>query len=284
MLPPLRAGAHRSVAWQTWRHLQGESRVSAQRQWRSFASKGEEGSMTYLRNNRNGAQLYLVGTAHVSEKSAEEVREVIHQVKPDTVAVELCAERAKKMLSGESTKAKSFFQQLLDMLHMPGGLDQKLISFWLKSMYELIRSTGVEPGKEFRVAMEEAQRLNANVLYVDQDVQVTMKRLRDVITLRDIIKIIMTNSNPNIEQYPTILKDWEKNDFQGSVERLKTRETVRQLISWMEAAFPDVVKVMVHERDALMVKRLRACEGKVVGVVGMAHMDGIERLWKDADS
>jgi pheromone shutdown protein TraB len=111
-----------------------------------------------------------------------------------------------------------------------------------------------------------------------------MKRLRDVITLRDIIKIIMTNSNPNIEHYPSILKDWEKNDFQGSVERLKTRETVRQLISWMEAAFPDVVKVMVHERDALMVKRLRACEGKVVGVVGMAHMDGIERLWKDADS
>jgi hypothetical protein len=65
--------------------------------------------------------------------------------------VELCAERAKKMLSGESAKAKSFFQQLLDMLHMPGGLDQKLISFWLKSMYELIHSTGVEPGKEFRV-------------------------------------------------------------------------------------------------------------------------------------
>jgi hypothetical protein len=26
------------------------------------------------------------------------------------------------------------------------------------------------------------------------------------------------------------------------VERLKTRETVRQLISWMEAAFPDVVR------------------------------------------
>jgi hypothetical protein len=76
MLPPLRAGAHRSAAWQTWRHLQGECRVSAQRQWRSFASNGEEGSMTYLRNNRNGAQLYLVGTAHVSEKSAEEVREV----------------------------------------------------------------------------------------------------------------------------------------------------------------------------------------------------------------
>jgi hypothetical protein len=76
MLPPLRAVAHRSAAWQTWRHLQGESRVSAQRQWRSFASNGEEGSMTYLRNNRNGAQLYLVGTAHVSEKSAEEVREV----------------------------------------------------------------------------------------------------------------------------------------------------------------------------------------------------------------
>lgn len=43
------------------------------------------------------------------------------------------------------------------------------------------------------------------------------------------------------------------------------------------------VKVMVHERDQLMVKRLLECEGTVVGVVGMAHMDGIERLWKEAE-
>lgn len=36
----------------------------------------QDGSVTYLRNLKNGAQLYLVGTAHVSAKSAEEVRKV----------------------------------------------------------------------------------------------------------------------------------------------------------------------------------------------------------------
>lgn len=50
------------------------------------------------------------------------------------------------------------------------------------------------------------------------------------------------------------------------------------LLAWMQ------VKVMIHERDKLMVKRLRECNGKVVGVVGMAHMDGIERLWKELES
>jgi pheromone shutdown protein TraB len=50
----------------------------------------------------------------------------------------------------------------------------------------------------------------------------------------------------------------------------------------LTAALDLQVKVMVHERDELMVKRLLECEGTVVGVVGMAHMDGIERLWKEA--
>ena len=38
-------------------------------------------------------QLYLLGTAHVSRKSVEDVRRVIHEVRPDTVCVELCASR-----------------------------------------------------------------------------------------------------------------------------------------------------------------------------------------------
>lgn len=52
---------------------------------------------------------------------------------------------------------------------------------------------------------------------------------------------------------------------------------------WLTMELELQVKVMVHERDQLMVKRLLECEGTVVGVVGMAHMDGIERLWKEAE-
>ncbi len=44
-------------------------------------------------------QIFLVGTAHVSRNSAEEVRELIHVVKPTTIMVELCRKRADKLRS-----------------------------------------------------------------------------------------------------------------------------------------------------------------------------------------
>jgi hypothetical protein len=67
--------------------------------------------------------------------------------------VELCPERAKTLMTENPVrKGKAPFQQMQDLFNLPGGLGQKLIGFWLKSMYELIRNTGVEPGKEFRVS------------------------------------------------------------------------------------------------------------------------------------
>ena len=38
----------------------------------------------------DGRDIYLVGTAHVSKESVEDVRMTIEALKPDTVAVELC--------------------------------------------------------------------------------------------------------------------------------------------------------------------------------------------------
>ena len=67
--------------------------------------------------------------------------------------MELCQERAKTLLTeNPARKGKTPFQQMQDLFNLPGGIGQKLIGFWLKSMYELIRNTGVEPGKEFRVS------------------------------------------------------------------------------------------------------------------------------------
>lgn len=55
--------------------------------------------MSLLRSLSNGDEVYLVGTAHISKKSAEEVRSVIRAVRPDTVFLELCDARAAAMRS-----------------------------------------------------------------------------------------------------------------------------------------------------------------------------------------
>ena len=64
--------------------------------WRasSTSTTNIPGTMSYLRDLRTGNEVYLIGTAHVSKKSAEEVRDVIQAVRPDTVFVELCEKRA----------------------------------------------------------------------------------------------------------------------------------------------------------------------------------------------
>jgi hypothetical protein len=78
MLVVARRAAARSSSSCLPRRLPGVALVA----WQSFSSASstkvaQDGSLSYLRNPKNGAQVYLVGTAHVSAKSADQVREVI---------------------------------------------------------------------------------------------------------------------------------------------------------------------------------------------------------------
>jgi hypothetical protein len=52
---------------------------------------------------------------------------------------------------------------------------------------------------------------------------------------------------------------------------------------WVRELHPGAVRVLLDERDDILAKALRQCTGKVVGVVGLAHVDGIERRWADAN-
>ncbi len=47
---------------------------------------------------RDGRELYLIGTTHVSKASVDLVEKMIHEVKPDTVCVELDDKRLKAIM------------------------------------------------------------------------------------------------------------------------------------------------------------------------------------------
>ena len=66
------------------------------------------------------------------------------------------------------------------------------------------------------------------------------------------------------------------------MEALKTRKATAAMAAAMRAQFPKVARAMLDQRDDVMTERLldaaRAHGGKkIVAVVGMAHMDGVER-------
>ena len=67
-----------------------------------------------------------------------------------------------------------------------------------------------------------------------------------------------------------------------SLEALKTREHARLMTGWLDDALPQITEVMLHRRDRVMAENLRKhCgQGRVLAVVGLAHMDGVEREWE----
>ena len=54
-------------------------------------------SVLYIRDSVTSSEVYLIGTAHISDKSADDVADLIELVRPDFVFLELCPKREQKL-------------------------------------------------------------------------------------------------------------------------------------------------------------------------------------------
>lgn len=240
-------------------------------------------TMSFLRNLDNGAEIFLVGTAHVSSASAEEVRDVIKQVKPGTVMVELCAGRAEQMLRGNDQQQFNFLKSLMSKL---GGGSQSFAEMiagaGLQAMYRSLKYAGLDPGAEFKVAMQEAKAMNARLVYGDQDVNKTMSRISQHLGLQNLMRMLGAAIGGG-STLKSAVKDLdnEKLSLTDRVEAMKTRRSVTEMMEAMRQLNPGLVRALIDERDQVMVDNLAKLTGTVVGVVGLGHLNGMERLWAE---
>ena len=107
----------------------------------------------------DGKQIYLIGTAHVSLKSAELVEEIILEVKPDGIGIELDSQRF------EVIKNKSNFESLDIVKILRKGQGFFFIGHLLLSSFQkkLSDKTGTQPGLEFKKAIELAEEKNIKI-------------------------------------------------------------------------------------------------------------------------
>ncbi|CAE7770795.1 unnamed protein product, partial [Symbiodinium sp. CCMP2456] len=75
------------------------ARLALRRETRNFtaSSPGLSQTVEHLRHPLNTGEVFLVGTSHISEASAKEVRDIIHTVRPRHVVVELCEARRRRL-------------------------------------------------------------------------------------------------------------------------------------------------------------------------------------------
>lgn len=240
------------------------------------AEEGESGTTLRLFNRRTGAELHVVGTAHVSEASAEQVKRAIQEYQPSTVMVELCQSRADKLRRQLDQGHGGAMEELLRLVMGPGNVGAKALQLGLGMFYRFFRSAGMDPGKEMVVAMQEADRIGAELIYGDQDVRFTLSKLQQALSVSDILKILQPQPVP--EELKQLLGG--SKDLKMAVERIKNRKAVRLMAEGMRKQLPHVVRIMLDERDEYMTKVLHDLPGRVVAVVGLAHLDGIEKNWR----
>ena len=124
-----------------------------------MSSEAEEGSVK------------VVGTAHVSEASVEEVESVIETDRPDVVAVELDEGRYRQ-LRGETPDDLDAGDLL------KGNTVYQFLAYWMLSYVQarLGDRFDIEPGADMKAAIDTAEGLELGVALVDRDIQVTIQR------------------------------------------------------------------------------------------------------------
>ena len=131
-----------------------------------------------------------------------------------------------------------------------------------------------------QVALEEAAALRSRVVHGDRAATETLRRLAAAVDLPSALRALATAPPPPPHLASVI---GAGASMEEAVERLKDRRVVHEMAAWVHQLHPGAVRVLLDERDDILAAALRQCTGKVVGVVGLAHCDGIERRWAYAN-
>ena len=120
----------------------------------------------------NGREFIIVGTAHISRKSADLVKEVIESEKPDVVCVEL-DEKRFKALSEKNRWENLDIKTIIRQKQLSTLLVNLVLSAYQKKLGEKL---GVTPGTELLEAANTAKELNIPVELCDREVRITLRR------------------------------------------------------------------------------------------------------------
>ncbi len=129
--------------------------------------------------------VHVLGTAHVSQASVDDVHESIDREDPDIVAVELDEGRYRQMQGGapDDVEAKDL---------LSGNTVFQFLAYWMLSYVQsrLGDQFDIEPGADMRAAIEAAEQNGSGVALVDRDIQVTIQRFWRRLSFTEKLKMV----------------------------------------------------------------------------------------------
>jgi pheromone shutdown protein TraB len=238
----------------------------------------------------------LVGTAHISPESIEEVKDLIRSERPARVCVEIDSGRWQSINEGKGWANLDIGKILKE------GKGFLLMANLALSGFQrrMGEGVGVRPGDEMLSAVRAAEELGIPYDFCDREVQLTLKRAWAKSGLWNKAKLVASLAESAFSN--------EKLS-EAEIEKLKDRSELEEMMGELADFLPSVKEVLIDERDRFLAARIfasakgadlsaplppdpaaagttsgdaEAPAGRpaVVAVVGAGHLGGIE-TWLD---
>lgn len=210
-------------------------------------------------------EIILVGTAHVSKHSVEQVKEVIESEKPDAVCIELDEQRYQSIMDRDRWRKMDIFKVIKEK-----KAALLLVNLLLSSFQKRIaRQFGITPGQEMIQGIESAKAAGAELVLADRSIQVTFSRIWHGMSLMGKAKL-MTQLITSIFSNEEITEQ--------EMEQMKSQDMIQAMLQDFADSFPELKKPLIDERDQYLAYHIRNAPGnKVVAVLGAAHVPGVTR-------
>ena len=221
--------------------------------------------------------IIFIGTSHIAQESVKEVKATIAKYADAIVAVELDKNRLQALLAEDAPTSFS----LADIRHvgLAGFIFGTIGAYVSKKLGKLVNQ---KPGADMLAAIKAAQEHGHNIALIDQNVVKTLKRFSQEITWREkgrVVKDIFLGVFFQKSQLKRVGLE------QFDLTKVPPKEVIKKMMFYLKKSYPNVYKVLIEERNVVMVKRLYHLaqnhpEKTIIAVIGAGHEDGMRALLK----
>lgn len=222
------------------------------------------------------AKVTILGTAHVSKASAEQVKEMIQSGAFKAIAVELCPSRYNAILNPDSLAKMDLFKVFKE-----GKTSMVVASLALQAFQQKIaEDLEIEPGAEMKAAIKYAKENHLPILLIDREIGTTLKRI-----YRN------TKFTKRMELFARLIEgviSKEKID-ETEIERLKEGDILESVFSQYAEREKDLYAPLIDERDQYMAAQIKQEimhneHEDILAVVGAGHLKGIKNYLDSIDN
>jgi len=210
-------------------------------------------------------EIILIGTAHVSKNSAEQVKEVVEAENPDSICIELDEKRYQSITNENKWQDTDIFKIVKERKSTLLLMNLAISSFQKR----MAKQFGINAGQEMIQGMESAEETGAELVLADRDIQVTFSRVWGNIGFKGKM-MLLTQILAGIISKESISEE--------EMEKMKEQDMINAMLQEFTEQFPKLKEPLIDERDQYLSQKIKEAPGdKVVAILGAAHVPGITK-------